>query len=169
MTDPYRSSTGLKCVRCKQALLADGDDSSCGDGCGIWIARAAIERLLPMTALANVRANPFKAHPFKPARCPVCKASLADHYAGDRQIISLGQCSEHGIWIDGASRADFEAVYAGEIRSAEHAREASSARDRKAERDHARALDALRGTDTVNLEALVKRLAELEALLRSKS
>lgn len=170
MTDPYRSTTSTKCVRCKQGLLADGDDLVCGDGCGTWIANAQLARLLPVDEVKpGARANPFRANPFPPARCPFCKNQLDDCYAGSKVVVSLGQCLEHGIWLDRATRADFQAAYDGYIRKLTHAREAALAAERKKEREQQRATEDvahwLDGNDTVNRTELARRIAELERIV----
>jgi hypothetical protein len=171
MTDPYRTSTGgAKCIRCKQGMLADGDDLVCGDGCGTWLTNASIKRSMPLDAIGTARANPFRAHPFKPARCMVCKEPLVDHYAGTGAVvISFGQCPEHGVWLERAGRAELLSVHAEAIRAHEKQLDAEERREREAAHDravrHANVRRSLEGTDTVSLEGLVERIAELERLV----
>lgn len=117
MSDPYRSASGTQCLRCKTMLATDdGGDLVCANGCGRWIANASLQRLIaPSWLPSRAKANPFKATPFAPAACPVCRKRLEDIYSGVRPIVSLGQCAEHGIWVDRYGRAELEAAFADAI------------------------------------------------------
>jgi hypothetical protein len=74
-----------------------------------------------MDTVAKARGNPFKATPLPPTRCLVCKKPLNDLYKGSVDVLTIGQCLDHGVWVEGSSRADFEALFAPERRAREEA------------------------------------------------
>jgi hypothetical protein len=113
----------------------------------------------------EARANPFRATPFKPARCPSCKTPLDDLYAGVApNICSLGQCLEHGIWLDHTNRDGFEAAYAEAIRMTANARAAVTEQARE-QRELDELTERLAGDDTVSRSELARRLVRLERIV----
>lgn len=116
MSDPYRSSGGTPCPRCKDPLRRESDDQlECANGCGSWLGNGLIKPLMDPTSLVKSKGNPFKATPLPPTKCLVCRKPLNDLYQGNVDVLTLGQCLEHGIWLEHADRSIFEALYAPEI------------------------------------------------------
>jgi hypothetical protein len=131
VSDPYRSSGGTPCPRCKQPLRRESDDQlECSNGCGSWLGNGLIKTLLDPASLVKSKGNPFKATPLPPSKCLVCKKPLNDLYMGTVDVLTLGQCVVHGVWLEHADRAMFEALYAPEIarQRAERARKDELAR-----------------------------------------
>lgn len=114
--DPYRSSGGTPCPRCKDALRRESDDQlECANGCGSWLGNGLIKLMLDPASLVKSKGNPFKATPLPPTRCLICKQPLNDLYQGNASVLTLGQCLAHGVWLEAADRSVFEAFYAQEI------------------------------------------------------
>jgi hypothetical protein len=153
----------------------EAGDLVCTAGCGRWIANHLLAEQLPLDALqSNITGKmTFRMKPFAPARCPVCKTPLEDHYAGlHRSLVTFGKCAAHGIWVEG-DRLDFEAAFADVIhhheeecaRRAEASREAARVRDEQAERERRALADAtarLAGDDTIDRSELARRIVTLE-------
>ncbi len=94
----------------------DHGDLVCGDGCGTWVARAALEKLIGSANLPSTRIPYWKATPLPETHCLVCRSRLDDVYAElGHRILAFGKCVEHGVWIEGGTRAELEAAYAAEI------------------------------------------------------
>jgi hypothetical protein len=111
MSAPYREPGGTPCPRCETPLLREHDDElPCGNGCGTWVGNARI-RIVPDALRTLSRGAPGGATALPFTRCLVCKLSLNELYRGDRDVLVLGQCLEHGIWIEGADLATFETHY----------------------------------------------------------
>ena len=131
MSDPYRSSGGTPCPRCKDPLRRESDDQlECANGCGSWLGNALIKTMVDPASLVKSKGNPFKATPLPPTKCLVCRKPLNDLYQGNVDVLTLGQCVEHGVWLEVADRSTFEALYAPEIvrARAERAQKAELAR-----------------------------------------
>ncbi len=131
------------------------DELTCANGCGTWLGNARLQ-LDPATLVGISRANPFGASALPFTRCLVCRHSLTDVYKGDRNVLVLGQCLEHGVWLERADRSAFEAHYAEaiQLRASEMARQqAEQVRDQQEQ-----ALASL--PDVV--QELVRRVALLE-------
>ncbi len=117
MSDPYRTSGGQSCPRCRNVLARETDDwMKCTSGCGTWIGNGLLKTLLDPATLVKSNGNPFRAAPLPPTKCLVCKKPLNDLYKGAIDVLTLGQCVPHGVWLDRADRATFEAMYSTEIR-----------------------------------------------------
>ncbi|MDX2090488.1 MAG: hypothetical protein SFX73_21700 [Kofleriaceae bacterium] len=164
MTAPYRSSGGTPCPRCELPLARERDDElSCANGCGTWLGNAHLP-IAPDDLRPISRGNPSRATALPFTRCLVCKLSLNDLYKGDRKVLVLGQCLEHGIWIEQADRAAFEAAYAADIPALAQEREQREAEElaaklaREKREKHERELSAM--PDFV--KELVRRVALLE-------
>ncbi len=115
MAGPYRDADGTQCLKCAALLVTDGHgDLVCPEGCGTWIPRAGVFQLVGEVKLESVGKIAFwKVDPFEPTRCLVCKAPLADLYAQLGQgALALGQCVDHGVWLQRATREHFERAYA---------------------------------------------------------
>ena len=118
MSDPYRSSGGDPCPRCRSPLARETDDwLVCGEGCGTWLGNGLVKTLLDPATLVKSKGNPFRATPLPPTKCVVCKQLMNDLYKGAIDVLTLGQCLEHGVWLETADREIFEAMYADEIRA----------------------------------------------------
>lgn len=131
MSTPYRSAVGTPCPRCKDPLRPESDaELVCANGCGTWLGNRLIKPILDPDSLVRSKGNPFKATPLPPTRCLVCKAPLNDLYQGDPDVLSFGQCLEHGIWLEREGRERFEARFAPEVARTqiERARRAELAR-----------------------------------------
>jgi hypothetical protein len=131
VSDPYRSSGGTPCPRCKDPLRRESDDQlECANGCGSWLGNGLIKMMVDPSSLVKSKGNPFKATPLPPTKCLVCKKPLNDLYQGNVDVLTLGQCLEHGVWLEAADRSIFEALYAPEIvrARAERAEKAELAR-----------------------------------------
>lgn len=113
----YRTSGGPACPRCRSPLARETDDElSCSDGCGTWLSAKLVDDLVGMTAVSKASGNPFRATPLPPTKCMVCKKPLNDLYKGAVDVLTIGQCLEHGVWLERSSRSDFEALFAPERR-----------------------------------------------------
>ena len=118
--DPYRTSGGTPCPRCKNVLDRESDDELvCANGCGVWLANKLLLALMPLETITKSSGNPFRAEPLPPTKCLVCKTALNDLYKGTVDVLTIGQCLEHGIWLEHGDRATFEAMFRGDIRRAE--------------------------------------------------
>lgn len=164
MTSPYRASGGTPCPRCELPLARERDDElNCTNGCGTWLGNAHLA-IAPADLRPISRGNPFRATALPFTRCLVCKLSLNDLYKGDRNVLVLGQCLEHGIWIEHADRAAFEAAYAADIPALAKERELREAEElaakRATERREQHAAELAEMPDVV--KELVRRVALLE-------
>ena len=118
MSDPYRTADGMACPRCRELLGGDADDQLvCPAGCGAWLPRAALEQLVDPAKLPRLSHAPFhRATPLPRTPCLACRRPLDDLYQGDfENVLTMGLCIEHGLWIERGDRATFAARYAGEI------------------------------------------------------
>jgi hypothetical protein len=116
VSDPYRSSGGTPCPRCKDPLRRESDDQlECANGCGSWLGNGLIKMMVDPATLVKSKGNPFKATPLPPTKCLICRKPLNDLYQGNVDVLTLGQCLEHGVWLEAADRSIFEALYAPEI------------------------------------------------------
>ena len=113
MTSPYRDGSGPPCPRCGVALAPDADgDLACTDGCGVWIAKAALETLLGTADLRTGRIPYWKATPLPETKCITCQGRLDDLYAElNHRVLALGRCAQHGVWVEHGTRAELEAAY----------------------------------------------------------
>lgn len=166
----YRVGSGLPCPRCKRPLLDDAGEQRCTDGHGTWLARSVLITLLDPARLSTIsKGNPFRVTALPPTRCLVCKELLNDLYQGDREPIALGQCVEHGVWIEGADRDTFEEKYASVIGKTRRQREREAQelaeREREREREQREAAErvAARIHDDPIIVDLVYRVRALEA------
>ncbi len=149
MSDPYRTSGGQACPRCRNVLVRETDDwLYCTGGCGTWLGNRVIKTLLDPALLVKSTGNPFRATALPPTKCLVCKQPLNDLYKGAVDVLTLGQCTAHGVWLEQADRTVFEALYAPEIhRTAE-----------VAERQELESLDP-------HVAALIVRVEKLEEIV----
>lgn len=125
MSSPYRDGSGTPCPRCGAVMLADDrGDLACADGCGIWIGRPALDKLLDVTDLHGGPRVPYwKATPLPETRCLGCERRLDDLYVElNHRVLALGKCVEHGMWVEAGTRAEFETAYRAAIEK--HARAA---------------------------------------------
>ena len=118
---PYRASAGAPCPRCRNVLAreSDGELRCTHDGCGTWLPSKLVDELVGMAVVSKASGNPFRATPLPPTRCFVCKKPLNDLYKGTVDVLTIGQCLDHGIWLERSTRADFEAMFAPERRHLE--------------------------------------------------
>ena len=153
MPDPYRDSDAPACPRCRSTLVVAGTDFTCPDGCGSWLPHRTIVALIGDRRLGTVTNNgPYwRATALPLTRCLVCRRELEAHYpALERQVLTIGDCPDHGAWIEAGDRAAFERAYASTI--ANQARSALGPKPTLANR----------------VAALERRVAELEAQLRRR-
>lgn len=116
MSSPYRTSGGTPCPRCKDPLRRESDDHLvCANGCGSWLGNRLIKQMVDPPSLVKSKGNPFKATPLPPTKCLMCKKLLNDLYQGTVDVLTLGQCVDHGVWLESADLGIFEAMYAPEI------------------------------------------------------
>lgn len=112
MATPFRTSGGSPCPRCKLPLQRHDDELRCPDGHGAWIDDGVLARRVEPAELPRLsRGNPFKATALPPTRCLTCSQPLNDLYAGERPVLSVGQCVEHGAWIESGDLAAFDRAY----------------------------------------------------------
>ncbi len=167
--DPYRESGGTPCLRCQITMIADKrQDLACPDGCGTWIAADAILRLVGTPDLVAV-SRPiqfWRATPLAPVTCPSCKTPLAPVYTPlGHDVLTLGQCLQHGAWIDRGTHDDFETAYHAAIERQQRSPRPTSVSPKP--RSAARTASA-----EERIEALEARVGELErvvAALRAQS
>lgn len=181
VSDPYRSGAGTPCPRCEIPLLRERDDElACGDGCGTWLGNACLPLSAP-ALMASSRRHPLSAKPLPPTKCLVCKRSLLDLYnKADVDVLTIGQCLEHGIWIERGDRAKFEAAYGEAIRDheADVAAQAIALANRQAELEHKHAelanqqflasLPSVVASLVKRVEALENTVEDLERQLATK-
>ncbi|MBL9015025.1 MAG: hypothetical protein JNL83_12655 [Myxococcales bacterium] len=155
----YRTSAGASCPRCRNVLAreTDGELRCTQNGCGTWLPKKLVDDIVGMDAVARSKGNPFRATPLRPTKCLVCKQPLNDLYKGAHDVLTIGQCVEHGIWIERSSRSDLEALFAPERR----AREAAAARE--AELAKLDPVDQL----ALRVEQLEKVVSQLQAEISS--
>lgn len=99
----------------------EDDGLGCDNGCGEWIARAVVLRLLgtdDITTLGNTAPH-FKVTPLPPTRCLSCFAPLVAGYRAidDADPLTLGSCRAHGVWVESRVRRDLERAYEAAIAS----------------------------------------------------
>ncbi len=157
--DPYRSSGGTPCPRCKTPLRRESDDQlECANGCGSWLGNSLIKTIVDPMLLVKSKGNPFKATPLPPTKCLVCRQPLNDLYKGNVDVLTLGQCVDHGVWLEAADRATFEALYAPDIaRWSNEARTAELARMVE--------VDAVVAKLILRVEALERTVGQLQTEL----
>jgi hypothetical protein len=111
MSQPYRDGAGLACPRCGRPLLPDErGDAACLDGCGTWLSRDVVTKLLGVFQFAAIEAMPSWAEPLGHAPCPVC---------GDEEVVGTldggalicGRCPFHGAWVVRADRTAFTKAF----------------------------------------------------------
>lgn len=133
------------------------DELVCTEGCGTWLGNAVL-LLDPASLVSQSSSTPpvgQSALPF--ARCLVCNRSLTDLYKGVRaHVMVLGQCLEHGVWLERTDRATFTAMYGREIRA--HADELER---REAERLREQAAQAREQAEQAYLTTLPPAVADL--------
>ena len=121
MSDAYRESSGTACPRC-DAVLVEGDDGwlACRNGCGEWVPNKVVLATLGSLDLGVLGRPGFhhKATPLPPTRCRVCDAPLDDLYRAidsPTDVLTLGVCKSHGVWLEGRGRDAFETAYGAAI------------------------------------------------------
>ena len=121
MSDAYRESSGTRCPRC-DAVLVENDDGglACRNGCGEWLPNKLVLAALGALELRTLGRPGFhhKATPLPPTRCLVCGAGLDDLYRAidsPTEVLTLGRCASHGVWLEGRGREAFETAYAAAI------------------------------------------------------
>lgn len=158
MTGPYRAPSGTSCPRCHSILNATRDNGLvCANGCGEWMTNAAVVYLVGTSEFVRLGKPGLhhRATPLPATKCVVCSAMLDDQYPAITidDVLTIGRCSAHGVWIEGRDRAAFEAAYRVAI-----------ARHRQSE-----STDSRTPEPTPTLEERVARLeariAQLEAVL----
>jgi hypothetical protein len=112
----YRTSGGTSCPRCTNVLVRETDELRCSNGCGTWLTKKLVDELVGMAVVAKSSGNPFRATPLPATKCLTCKKPLNDLYKGAVDVLTIGQCMEHGVWLERSSRGDFEALFAPERR-----------------------------------------------------
>lgn len=161
----YRVGGGPPCPRCKRPLLDDGGELRCTDGHGTWLPNAILKTMLDPASLVKIsKGNPFRAVALPATRCLVCKKLMNDLYQGVVDTIVLGQCVDHGVWIESTDRDTFESMYSSVIGKTrrQREREAEAAEQRaKAEREAAER--AARLHDDPIVVDLIRRVQILEA------
>jgi len=88
---------------------------ACADGCGEWITNSTIIYLVGTSdfiALGKPGLH-HRATPLPPTRCLFCSDLLDDQYPAIAidDVLTIGRCAAHGVWIEGRGRAAFEAAY----------------------------------------------------------
>lgn len=179
MSDPYRTSGGTACPRCRNPLARESDDElNCASRCGTWLGNKLIEKLVTLETIAKSTGNPFRATALRPMRCLVCKEPLNDLYKGTVDVLTMGQCMAHGVWLEAADRAVFEAMFRPDIRERElhdqRLREVAEAQEQRLrEMVEAEGVDPVVGRMMLRIEALESQVdtlkTELEALRSSVS
>ncbi len=111
MSAPFRTPSGTPCPRCALVLVNADGVRACPDGCGTWVDNTRLP-LEPGDLPGISRGTPVHATALPFTRCVVCKLSLNDLYKGDHTVLVLGQCLDHGIWIERGDLAAFDEVYA---------------------------------------------------------
>jgi polyhydroxyalkanoate synthesis regulator phasin len=168
VTDPYRTSGGTACPRCRNPLARESDDElNCSSGCGTWLGNKLIQKLVALETIARSSGNPFRATPLRPTRCLVCKEPLNDLYKGTVDVLTLGQCLEHGVWLEAADRSVFEAMYRPDIREREldeqRLREVAQAQEQRLrEVIQAEGVDPVVGRMMLRIEALETQVTSLK-------
>jgi len=138
-------------------LLDDGGELRCTDGHGTWLPNAILSTMLDPASLVRIsKGNPFRAVALPATRCLVCKKLMNDLYHGAVDTIVLGQCVDHGIWIETADRDTFESMYSSVIGKTRRQREREAEAAEAAER-------AARLHDDPIVVDLIRRVQILEA------
>ena len=100
-------------------LADDHGDFVCGDGCGTWMDKSALAKLVGDDPLVGSPGVPYwKVDALPATACFMCKLALEDLYVtlGER-VMPIGQCRDHGAWLERGTRADFEAGFAARIKA----------------------------------------------------
>ena len=160
MSDPYRSAGGTPCPRCANPLAAERDDElHCANGCGTWVGNTLLRTLVEPQQLAGASSAPFfRATPLPRTACLVCGTALNDLYQGFADVLTIGQCAAHGIWIQSGDLATFRAAYAQAI----DAHAANRARDEVLERADPVVVQLL-----LRIEALEAKVTGLETAMKA--
>jgi len=160
VSDPYRSAGGTPCPRCANPLAGEDDgELVCANGCGTWIGNKVLRTLVDPQQLAGASSAPFfRATPLPRTACLVCGTALNDLYQGFADVLTIGQCVAHGIWIQSADLATFRAAY----REAIDAHAANRARDEML--GHA---DPLVAELLLRIEALEAKVTGLETAMKA--
>jgi len=119
--------------------------------------------LRPASLMDISRPSPTQASALPFSRCPVCSHSLTDFYAGAEDLLVIGQCLEHGVWIERGDPAVLEATFAAEI--ARHATEIASpaeAEPEDVEPPPERVMTSTRTALAPGVAELMKRVSSLE-------
>jgi len=169
---PYRDADWPPCPRCEARLPHDDEAAlACGAGCGTWVPNAMM-RLDPASLVGLARSSPTRSPAFPFSRCPTCKRSLTDLYAGRDTELALGQCLEHGVWIERGNLTLFESLFADEIRRQADARAAADAESARMREEQANLASLPPGVADLiqrvqRLERTVEELAHQLAALRA--
>lgn len=161
----YRVGGGPPCPRCKRPLLHDAGELRCTDGHGTWLPTSILSTMLdPATLVKISKGNPFRAVALPATRCLVCKKLMNDLYQGAVDTIVLGQCVEHGIWIENADRDTFESMYSSVIGKTRRQREREAEEAEQRAREEREAAErAARLHDDPVVVHLIRRVQILEA------
>jgi hypothetical protein len=150
----YRVGGGTPCPRCKRPLLHEGGEQRCTDGHGTWLPNSILATLLDPQALPKIsRGNPFRAVALPTTKCLVCKTPMNDLYQGAVDTLVVGQCLEHGIWIEAADRDTFESMYSTTIGTTR----------RERQRDEEKAAEQATFHEDPVVADLIRRVRDLEA------
>ena len=154
MSQPYRSAGGLTCPRCNTSLVEDNDAFVCSLGCGSWLPRALVDRLVgsrPLVVLC-MQDVAWAEEPLEPTHCRVCARKLDALYpiVRDGKSLSIGVCRDDGVWLQRASRSDFLDAFAAAARR---------------ERNIVEIMAALRTADDASLRVVAMRIVALEEKL----
>lgn len=161
---PYRDAEWPRCPRCETGLPHDDEAAlACGAGCGTWAPNSVL-RLDPASLVELARSGPTRGPALPFTRCPACKRSLTDLYAGRDAELVLGQCLEDGVWIERGDLASFEAMFGDAIRRQANARAAADAASAR-EREHRAYLASL----PPGVADLVQRVNRLERTVEELS
>ena len=154
MSEPYRSAGGLTCPRCSTSLVEDNDAFVCSLGCGTWLPRTLVDRLVgsrPLVVLCMQDAA-WADEPFEPSHCRVCTRRLDALYpiVRDAKALAIGVCRDDGVWLQRATRVDFMDAFAAAARR---------------ERNTVEIMAALRTGDEASLRVVAMRIVALEEKL----
>jgi hypothetical protein len=154
MSEPYRSAGGLTCPRCNTSLVEDNDALICSLGCGTWLPRALVDRLVGSRPLVVLCTQSFGAaeEPFEVTHCRVCARRLEALYpsVNDHKSLAIGVCRDDGVWLQRASRSDFLDAFAAAA---------------KRERNIVEIMAALRTADDASLRVVAMRIVAVEEKL----
>jgi len=111
VTDPYRGTTTVRCLICKDGPLdADGDGFRCPHGCGLW--DPTIPRIEGKSLSKLGRPVEQQLHP---RTCPACGQQMQIR-RWSRMTYDV--CTrDHGLWVAGDDIAYYRELTATVIRS----------------------------------------------------